>query len=117
VSDADSVAPAGRGPRAAHRKVTQLNRPTGTDGGDQRKPPDDLEDAHVLRGSLNVLDVQGYAVLVVSEIQCAGLEIAEVIRAAGVPFRLYAFPCLRRTAEEIASLLFPRRWSCVNVQH
>ncbi len=86
-------------------------------GNDPRKLPDEPKDAHVLRGSLNFLNARGYAVLVVSEIQTAWLEIAEVIQAAGVPFHLYALACSRRAAEEIVGLLFPCRWDCVKVKH
>lgn len=40
----------------------------------------------VRHGSLHFLDARGYALLVVCEIWCAWREIAQVVKAAGVPF-------------------------------
>jgi len=77
--------------------------------------PEDDRAVPVMRGSLHFLNAQGYAVLVVPEVGCAWREVAKVIRAAGLPFHLYACKCSPRAAEEIASLLFPHRRSCVKV--
>jgi hypothetical protein len=78
-------------------------------GWDPRRPPPDGRETQVLYGSLHFLNAEGYAVLVAPQVRCAWREIAEVVQAAGLPFRVYAFACPGRTAEEIAGLLFPRR--------
>ncbi len=71
----------------------------------------------VRHGSLHFLNTQGYAGLVVPEVECAWRPLAEVVQAAGLPFRLYGLVCPRRAAEEIASLLFPPHRRCVKVRH
>ncbi|MBR7839849.1 hypothetical protein KDL01_41825, partial [Actinospica durhamensis] len=83
-------------------------------GRDPRRPQDE-PDAYVRTGSLHFLDAQGYAMLVAPEIRCAWREIAAVIEAAGLPFRVYVFTCAGRTGEEIADLLFPPRRGAVRL--
>ena len=61
------------------------------------------------RGSLHLLDGQGYSLVTISEALGSWRVVADVLEAAGVPVRVYAFFCRQRTAEEIARLLFPRR--------
>ena len=77
--------------------------------------PEVDHDTYVRVGSLHFLDAQGYAILVVPEVRCAWREIAAVIEAAGLPFRVYAFSCSGRAGEEIADLLFPRRRGSVKL--
>ncbi len=71
----------------------------------------------VRHGSLHFLNTQGYSALVVPEVECAWRPLAEVVEAAGLPFRLYGLVCPRRAAEEISGLLFPPHWRCVKVRH
>lgn len=67
------------------------------------------------RGSLHLLDAEGRSMFVVPEVVGSWRVVADVIEAAGVPMRVYAFFCLQHTAEEITNLLFPRGPGCRRV--
>ena len=82
------------------------------DAADPREPD---AAGRVRRGSLHFLDAQGYSVIVRPELQSTWRVVADVVEAAGLPIRVYAFFSTPRAAKEITRLLFPHRPSCREV--
>lgn len=80
-----------------------------------RRVSDQQTPARIFAGSLHFLDAQGYAFLVVPEVECSWSDLIDVVRATGVPFHAYVLSCLKKSADEITELLFPHRRGCIKV--
>ncbi|MBR7829319.1 hypothetical protein KDK95_23630 [Actinospica sp. MGRD01-02] len=61
------------------------------------------------RGSMHFLNSQGFTVLVVVGVSCTPAAVVDVLKSAGVPFRVYEVACeYDAEARQVARLLFPR---------